>query len=121
MLGESDLTTIRKTEDDINKMLSKLLHIPESSIVDNEKLLRAVSSGGFNSLAIPSQSMLSELTKTKGTLVTNYNNSKISNTYHVDKIEVGYSGDDFNDMLGQAFNAMNQQITINGNKVAYGN
>ena len=120
VLGEGDLTTIRKTEDDINKMLSKLLHIPESSIADKEKLLRAVSSGGFNSLAIPSQSTLSELTKTKGTMVTNYNNSKISNTYHVDKIEVGYSGDDFNDMLGQAFNAMNQQITINGNKVAYG-
>ena len=121
VLGEGDLTNIRKTEDDINKMLSKLLHIPESSIADKEKLLRAVSSGGLNSLAIPSQSMLSELTKTKGTMVTNYNNNKISNTYHVDKIDIGYSGDDFNGMLEQAFNAMNQGITINGNKVAYGN
>lgn len=110
-----------KAGTDVISMLSKLLHKPESEIKSNEKLMNAVSSGGFNSLAMPSQSTLSELTKTKGTMVTNYNNSKISNTYHVDKIEVGYSGDDFNDMLGQAFNAMNQQITINGNKVAYGN
>ena len=122
VLGEGDLTTIRKTDKDITKMLSKLLHIPESSIIDSEKLLRAVSSGsGFNSLTMPNQSMLSELTKVNSTAVTNYNNSKISNNYRVDKIEIGYSGDDFNDMLGQAFNAMNQQITINGNKVAYGN
>lgn len=110
-----------KAGTDVISMLSKLLHKPESEIKSNEKLMNAVSSGGFNSLTMPSQGTLSELTKTKGTMVTNYNNSKISNTYHVDKIEVGYSGDDFNDMLGQAFNAMNQQITINGNKVAYGN
>lgn len=109
-----------KAGTDVISMLSKLLHKPESEIKSNEKLMNAVSNGGFNSLTMPSQSTLSELTKTKGTMVTNYNNSKISNTYHVDKIEVGYSGDDFNDMLGQAFNAMNQQITINGNKVAYG-
>lgn len=110
-----------KAGTDVISMLSKLLHKPESEIKSNEKLMNAVSSGGFNSLTMPSQSTLSELTKTKGTMVTNYNNSKISNTYHVDKIDIGYSGDDFNDMLGQAFNAMNQGITINGNKVAYGN
>ena len=110
-----------KAGTDVISMLSKLLHKPESEIKSNEKLMNAVSNGGFNSLTMPSQSTLSEITKTKGTMVTNYNNSKISNTYHVQKIEVGYSGDDFNDMLGQAFNAMNQQITINGNKVAYGN
>ena len=106
---------------DVISMLSKLLHKSESEIKSNDKLMNAVTSGGFNSLAMPSQSTLSELTKTKGTMVTNYNNSKINNTYHVDKIDIGYSGDDFNGMLEQAFNAMNQGITINGNKVAYGN
>ena len=119
--NEEKSNEVFKAGTDVIKILSNLLHKPESEIKANEKLMNAVSNGGFNSLAMPSQSTLSELTKTKGTMVTNYNNSKISNTYHVDKIEVGYSGDDFNDMLGQAFNAMNQQITINGNKVAYGN
>lgn len=119
--NDEKVNEVFKAGTDVISMLSKLLHKSESEIKSNDKLMNAVSSGGFNSLAMPSQSTLSELTKTKGTMVTNYNNSKISNTYHVDKIEVGYSGDDFNDMLGQAFNAMNQQITINGNKVAYGN
>lgn len=119
--NDEKVNEVFKTGTDVISMLSKLLHKSESEIKSNDKLMNAVTNGGFNSLAMPSQSALSELTKTKGTMVTNYNNSKISNTYHVDKIDIGYSGDDFNDMLGQAFNAMNQQITINGNKVAYGN
>lgn len=119
--NDEKVNEVFKAGTDVISMLSKLLHKSESEIKSNDKLMNAVTNGGFNSLTMPSQSALSELTKTKGTMVTNYNNSKISNTYHVDKIEVGYSGDDFNDMLGQAFNAMNQQITINGNKVAYGN
>lgn len=119
--NDEKVNEVFKAGTDVISMLSKLLHKSESEIKSNDKLMNAVTNGGFNSLTMPSQSTLSELTKTKGTMVTNYNNSKISNTYHVDKIEVGYSGDDFNDMLGQAFNAMNQQITINGNKVAYGN
>ena len=120
-LNDEKANEVFKAGTDVISMLSKLLHKSESEIKSNDKLMNAVSSGGFNSLTMPSQGTLSELTKTKGTMVTNYNNSKISNTYHVDKIDIGYSGDDFNDMLGQAFNAMNQQITINGNKVAYGN
>ena len=119
--NDEKVNEVFKAGTDVVSMLSKLFHKPESEIKSNDKLMNAVTNGGFNSLIMPSQSTLSELTKAKGTMVTNYNNSKISNTYHVDKIEVGYSGDDFNDMLGQAFNAMNQQITINGNKVAYGN
>ena len=119
--NDEKVNEVFKAGTDVISMLSKLLHKSESEIKSNDKLMNAVTNGGFNSLAMPSQSALSELTKTKGTMVTNYNNSKISNTYHVDKIDIGYSGDDFNDMLGQAFNAMNQQITINGNKVAYGN
>lgn len=110
-----------KAGTDVISMLSKLLHKSESEIKSNDKLMNAVSSGGFNSLAMPSQSTLSELTKTKGAMVTNYNNSKVSNTYHVDKIDVGYSGDDFNGLLEQAFTALNQAIVVNGNKVAYGN
>ena len=122
-LGEQKPSGIIHSETDIVKMLSTLLHKSESEILANDKLMNAVSGGSgiWNSLTMPSQSALSELTKTKSTAVTNYNNSKISNNYRVDKIEIGYSGDDFNGMLEQAFNAMNQQITINGNKVAYGN
>ena len=122
-LGEKKPNEVFKAGTDVIKILSNLLHKPESEIKANEKLMKAVSGGSgiWNSLTMPSQSALSELTKTKNTAVTNYNNSKISNNYRVDKIEIGYSGDDFNGMLEQAFNAMNQGITINGNKVAYGN
>ena len=121
--NEEKSNEVFKAGTDVIKMLSTLLHKSESEILANDKLMNAVSGGSgiWNSLAMPSQSALSELTKAKSTAITNYNNSKISNTYHVDKIDVGYSGDDFNGMLEQAFNAMNQQITINGNKVAYGN
>lgn len=123
-LGEQKPSGIFHPETDVVKILSKILHKSESEILSNQKLMNAVSNdfSGFNSLAMPSQSTLSELTKVNTANITNYNNnSKVSNTYHVDKIDVGYSGDDFNDMLGQAFTALNQAIVVKGNKVAYGN
>lgn len=125
VLGEGDLTTIRKTEDDIAKMLSKILHIPESSIIDSEKLLRAVSSGGFNSLTMPNQGMLSELTKVNTSNITNYNNNNVKASVNIDKMEVGYSGEDFKGLIessvNYAFQKAGQEIQVEMNRQIYGN
>lgn len=120
--NEEKPNEVFKAGTDVIKMLSTLLHKSESEILANDKLMNAVSGGSgiWNSLAMPNQSALSELTKAKSTAIMNYNNSKINNNYRVDKIEIGYSGDDFNGMLEQAFNALNQSIIVNGQKVAYG-
>ena len=119
VLGEGDLTTIRKTEDDINKMLSKLLHIPESSIKDKEKLLKAVSSGGFNSLAMPSQSTLSELTKTKGTMVANYNNSNNVSQISIQQVDVKYAGESVDSFATALLGAVgNKVITLTNQKLS---
>lgn len=119
VLGEGDLTTIRKTEDDINKMLSKLLHIPESSIKDKEKLLKAVSSGGFNSLAMPSQSTLSELTKTKGTMVANYNNSNNVSQISISQVDVKYAGESVDSFATALLGAVgNKVITLTNQKLS---
>lgn len=119
VLGEGDLTTIRKTEDDINKMLSKLLHIPESSIKDKEKLLKAVSSGGLNSLAMPSQSTLSELTKTKGTMVANYNNSNNVSQISISQVDVKYAGESVDSFATALLGAVgNKVITLTNQKIS---
>ena len=119
VLGEGDLTTIRKTEDDINKMLSKLLHIPESSIKDKEKLLRAVSSGGFNSLTMPSQSTLSELTKAKGTMVVNNNNNSNVSQISISQVDVKYAGESVDSFATALLGAVgNKVITLTNQKLS---
>lgn len=55
------------------------------------------------------------------------NNSQVINkvqnmntTYHIDKIEVGYSGNDFEGLLADTLDAISQQIIIDGNKALHG-
>ena len=55
------------------------------------------------------------------------NNSQVINkvqnmntTYHIDKIEVGYSGNDFEGLLADTLDSISQQIIIDGNKALHG-
>lgn len=55
------------------------------------------------------------------------NNSQVINkvqnmntTYHIDKIEVGYSGNDFEGLLADTIDAINQGIIVNRNKILHG-
>ena len=55
------------------------------------------------------------------------NNSQVINkvqnmntTYHIDKIEVGYSGNDFEGLLADTLDAINQGIIVNRNKILHG-
>lgn len=44
----------------------------------------------------------------------------MSNTYHIDKVEVGYSGNDFEGLLADTLDAINQGIIVNRNKILHG-
>lgn len=44
----------------------------------------------------------------------------MSTTYHIDKIEVGYSGNDFEGLLADTLDSISQQIIIDGNKALHG-
>lgn len=44
----------------------------------------------------------------------------MSNTYHIDKVEVGYSGNDFEGLLADTLDSISQQIIIDGNKALHG-
>ena len=55
------------------------------------------------------------------------NNSQVINkvqnmntTYHIDKVEVGYSGNDFEGLLADTLDSISQQIIIDGNKALHG-
>lgn len=114
-----------KAGTDVISMLSKLLHKPESEIKSNEKLMNAVSNGGFNSLTMPSQSTLSELTKVNTSNITNYNNNNVKASVNIDKMEVGYSGEDFKGLIessvNYAFQKAGQEIQVEMNRQIYGN
>ena len=108
-----------KAGTDVISMLSKLLHKPESEIKANEKLMNAVSSGGFNSLAMPSQSTLSELTKTKGTMVTNYNNSNNVSQISISQVDVKYAGESVDSFATALLGAVgNKVITLTNQKLS---
>ena len=44
----------------------------------------------------------------------------MSNTYHIDKVEVGYSGNDFEGLLADTLDSISQQLVIDGNKALHG-
>ena len=55
------------------------------------------------------------------------NNSQVINkvqnmntTYHIDKVEVGYSGNDFEELMADTLDSISQQIIIDGNKALHG-
>lgn len=49
-----------------------------------------------------------------------YKIQNMSNTYHIDKIDIGYSGSDFEGLLKSAFDTVTNGIVVNGNRVIFG-
>lgn len=51
---------------------------------------------------------------------TTYKVQNMTNTYHIDKIDVGYSGSDFEGLLKTTLDTIANGIVVNGNKVVFG-
>ena len=51
---------------------------------------------------------------------TTYKVQNMTNTYHIDKIDVGYSGNDFEGLLKTTLDTIANGIVVNGNKVVFG-
>jgi len=49
-----------------------------------------------------------------------YKVQNMTNTYHIDKIDVGYSGNDFEGLLKTTLDTITNGIIVNGNKVVFG-
>lgn len=51
---------------------------------------------------------------------TTYKVQNMTNTYHIDKIDVGYSGSDFEGLLKSTLDTITNGVVVNGNKVIFG-